>query len=156
MNIQKELDRLEDLILSSFRIPLLGKTLVSEEALLDVLDQVRINLPKVIEEAEQVYAIRDKLLAQAAGEAQRLIEQSEQEALRRIAADQITQAAQAQANALLNEATSEAARIRQEAQQQAQEVQSGADQYAEKILNSLEGNLGQLLQIVRNGRQTLQ
>jgi cell division septum initiation protein DivIVA len=156
MNIQKELDRLEDLILSSFRIPLLGKTLVSEEALLDVLDQVRINLPKVIEEAEQVYAIRDKLLAQAAGEAQRLIEQSEQEALRRIAADQITQAAQAQANALLTEATSEAARIRQEAQQQAQEVQSGADQYAEKILNNLEGNLSQLLQIVRNGRQTLQ
>jgi cell division septum initiation protein DivIVA len=156
MNIQKELDRLEDLILSSFRIPLLGKTLVSEEALLDVLDQVRINLPKVIEEAEQIYAIRDKLLAQAAGEAQRLIEQSEQEALRRIAADQITQAAQAQANALLTEATSEAARIRQEALQQAQEVQSGADQYAEKMLNNLEGNLGQLLQIVRNGRQTLQ
>jgi cell division septum initiation protein DivIVA len=156
MNIQKELDRLEDLILSSFRIPLLGKTLVSEEALLDVLDQVRINLPKVIEEAEQVYAIRDKLMAQAAGEAQRLIEQSEQEALRRIAADQITQAAQAQANALLSEATSEAARIRQEALQQAQEVQSGADQYAEKMLNNLEGNLGQLLQIVRNGRQTLQ
>jgi cell division septum initiation protein DivIVA len=156
MNIQKELDRLEDLILSSFRIPLLGKTLVSEEALLDVLDQVRINLPKVIEEAEQVYAIRDKLLAQAAGEAQRLIEQSEQEAMRRIAADQITQSAQAQANALLTEATSEAARIRQEALQQAQEVQSGADQYAEKMLNNLEGNLGQLLQIVRNGRQTLQ
>jgi cell division septum initiation protein DivIVA len=156
MNIQKELDRLEDLILSSFRIPLLGKTLVSEEALLDVLDQVRINLPKVIEEAEQIYAIRDKLLAQAAGEAQRLIEQSDKEALRRIAADQITQTAQAQANALLSEATSEAARIRQEALQQAQEVQSGADQYAEKILNNLEGNLDQLLQIVRNGRQTLQ
>ncbi|MBC7883198.1 MAG: hypothetical protein H7Y37_18060 [Anaerolineae bacterium] len=156
MNIQKELDRLEDLILSSFRIPLLGKTLVSEEALLDVLDQVRINLPKVIEEAEQVYAIRDKLLAQAAGEAQRLLEQSEQEAMRRIAADQITQQAQAQANALLTNAAAEAERIRQEALQQAQEVQSGADQYAEKMLSNLEGNLAQLLQIVHNGRKTLQ
>lgn len=156
MNIQKELDRLEDLILSSFRIPLLGKTLVSEEALLDVLDQVRINLPKVIEEAEQVYAIRDKLLAQAAGEAQRLIDQSEQEALRRIAADQITQQAQAEADSLLAEATAEANQIRQSALQQAQEVQAGADQYAEKMLSNLEGNLDQLLQIVRNGRQTLQ
>jgi len=155
VNIQKELDRLEDLILSSFRIPLLGKTLVSEEALLDVLDQVRINLPKVIEEAEQVYAIRDKLLAQAAGEAQRLIDQAEQEALRRIAADRITQQAQAEANTLLTDVRSEAARIRQEALQQAQEVQSGADQYAEKMLSNLEGNLGQLLQIVRNGRQSL-
>jgi len=44
MDLKQELDRLENLILDSARVPITGKVLVSEDQVLDLLDRVRVSL----------------------------------------------------------------------------------------------------------------
>ncbi|AGY60266.1 hypothetical protein [Gloeobacter kilaueensis] len=156
MNIQKELDRLEDMILSSPRIPFSGRTLIDENAVLDILDRIRMNLPKVIEEAERVVEQSETLLAQAQQEAERLVALAEQQAGRIVEESELLRVARVRAEDLKSQAQKEADSIQQSALQQAQLVQNGADQYAERVLGKLESDLSQLLQIVKNGRQSLQ
>lgn len=155
MNIQKELDRLEDMILSAPRIPLSRRTLINEDAVLDVLDRIRMNLPKVIEEAEQVVLQSEGLLNQARQEAERIVTLAEQRAQRLIDESELLRQARMQAEQLQTNAQNEADTIRQGAIQQAQEVQSGADKYAERVLGRLEGDLSQLLNVVQKGRENL-
>ncbi|BAC88789.1 hypothetical protein [Gloeobacter violaceus] len=155
MNIQKELDRLEDMILSSPRIPFTGRTVIDENAILDILDRIRMNLPKVIEEAERVVDQSEALVAQAQQEAERILTLAEQRAERVVEESELLRVARSRAEDLKAAAQKEADQIQQTALQQAQAVQSGADQYAERVLGKLEGDLGQLLQIVKNGRQSL-
>ncbi len=155
MNIQKELDRLEDMILSSPRIPLTGRTLIDENAVLDILDRIRMNLPKVIEDAEQVVLQSETLVAQAQQEAERILTLAEQRAERLIEESEVMRYARTRAEEVRSQAQREADQIQQVALQQAQSVQTGADQYAERVLGNLEGDLSQLLQVVQNGRQSL-
>jgi len=51
VDIQEELNRLEDIVLSSMRIPLTGRTLIDEDKLLEQLDFIRLSLPAVFQEA---------------------------------------------------------------------------------------------------------
>ena len=49
VDIQEELNRLEDMVLSSMRIPLTGRTLIDEDKLLEQLDFIRLSLPAVFQ-----------------------------------------------------------------------------------------------------------
>ncbi|MFM9159816.1 MAG: DivIVA domain-containing protein, partial [Dolichospermum sp.] len=62
VDIQQELNRLEDIILSSMRIPLTGRTLVDEDTLLEQLDFIRLSLPTVFQEALDILAQKDEIL----------------------------------------------------------------------------------------------
>jgi type II secretory pathway predicted ATPase ExeA len=44
---------------------------------------------------------------------------------------------------------------RRGAVEEAEEIQKGADEYADKVLRDMEANMGEMLRIVRNGRQQL-
>ncbi|HEY9706426.1 MAG TPA: hypothetical protein V6C58_28590, partial [Allocoleopsis sp.] len=76
IDIQQEMDRLEEMILDSPRIPLTGFTLVDEEKLLDQLDLVRINLPIAFKEAQSIIQHRDQIFAQAEDYGEEIIEQA--------------------------------------------------------------------------------
>ncbi|MGB3512834.1 MAG: hypothetical protein WBA93_27175 [Microcoleaceae cyanobacterium] len=62
VDIQRELNRLEEIILDSTRIPIVGLTLIDEEKLLDRLDIVRLNLPVAFQAAEMMVRCRDEIL----------------------------------------------------------------------------------------------
>lgn len=69
-DIQQELNRLEEIVLSSPHIPLTRRTVVDEELLLDQLDLVRHNLPIAFQQAQAIieqkrkfcYRQNDKLM----------------------------------------------------------------------------------------------
>jgi len=184
MSIEKELDRLESLILDSPRLPLGGRTFINEEEALDILDRVRVNLPTELAEAQNILKTRDSLLAQARQQASQVREQARLEGEQVIAgakreaerylnesellktveaqASQIrTQAArelenyQRQAEELRERTKVEAERMLADSQTQASAIQDEADLYAEKILAQLELNLDRTLQSIRAGRQQL-
>jgi len=183
MSIEKEIDRLESLILDSPRLPL-GRTLVNEEEALDILDRIRINLPTALTEADSLLKTRDAILAQARQQATALSEQSrqegekalelaKQEAIRYLDESELVRAAereaaqvrtqalkelenyQRQAEDLREKTRLEAERILKEARAQAQQTEEEADLYAEKVLARLEGDLDRIMQVVRSGRQQL-
>jgi cell division septum initiation protein DivIVA len=140
MDIQQLLDRLEDLIDEGQHFPMMKYTLVDEEKILSVIDQMRITIPEQIEAASRLVNQRDRILAQANEEASRIVDYAKQKSEELTRRDSIVVAARHMADNLVAQAHHEAERIR-----------SDADAYVVETLRDLESHLLRTLTIVRNG-----
>ena len=178
IDIQLELNRLEEMILDSPRIPLTKRTLVNEEQLLDHLDLVRLNLPAAFQEADSIIHQKEEILFQAEQYAEEIIEaaevraaqilneigiirQAEREAeLIRQQVQQECETVQEQTLAEIDNmrirATQELEQMRLQAIAESEEIQQGADDYADVVLKNIEQHLSEMLRVIRNGRQQLQ
>ncbi|MBD0267676.1 MAG: hypothetical protein ICV77_05210 [Cyanobacteria bacterium Co-bin8] len=176
--MQQELNRLEELILGSPRVPLSGRTLVDEDQMLDQLDLVRLNLPTAFREASQITQQRDIILAEAQRYAQELVAAAEQQAAQMLdeqgivrqaeqMAQQIKTQAQQDCDALRSQVVAEIDQMRLQAQREWESmrqqalaekntIQDDADSYAGDVLGQLERNLTDMLRVIQNGRQQLQ
>jgi F0F1-type ATP synthase membrane subunit b/b' len=174
---QQELDLLEEIILESFRVPLVRWTLIDEDKLLNQLDLVRMNLPDAFEKAVALLKKKQEILAEAEEYAQRIIQSAQQRAAQILdetgiiqhahaEAHQIRQQVQQDCDAIQRQTLSEIEQMRYKAQQELQQmyqqtqaecaqIQDGADEYADRVLGNIEQQLGEMLSIVRNGRQQL-
>ncbi|AFY39313.1 hypothetical protein Lepto7376_3073 [[Leptolyngbya] sp. PCC 7376] len=178
LDVQQQLTQLEEIIFDSPHIPLTGITMVEEEKLLDQLDLVRASLPKVIEAAMEVLQQKAQIIVEAEDYAEEIMAAAERRAAQLL--DEMPLVRQAEQNAeqmrqdaeqeCLNmrqslaaeveenrrKAYEEIREIRELAIAESDEIQEGADQYANQVLSGLEGQLIQMLNVVRNGRQQLQ
>jgi F0F1-type ATP synthase membrane subunit b/b' len=178
IDIQRELNRIEEILFDSFHIPLTSRTLVNEEMLLAQLDLVRENLPAAFEEAEKIVRQREEILLQAEEYAQEIMEAAERRAEQlldemgiiqqaELEANQIRKRVQQECEAIQDQTISEIERMRLQAQQEleqmrqlaiadCEDIQNGADDYADAVLTSIEQQLTDMLRVIRNGRQQLQ
>jgi hypothetical protein len=145
MDILHLVDRLEELFNESRPIPLTHNVIVDEDRFLDIIDQMRISIPEEVKKAQQVFAQKDRVLAQAQEEANRTISLAREKADQLIEKDSISQDAQRRAGQILEQARLEA-----------ENVKAGADQYSMDALLNLEVELERLLNQVRNGVQLLE
>lgn len=137
-------DRLEATVNAGWRLPFTNKAIVDEQAILDIIDQMRIAIPEEIKQAKRVAQDRDRLLAQAQAEADKIIATGHEQAARLLQERELTKSAEAQAQAIVEEAKKEAARIRQE-----------ADAYALSVLTELAAELARQQQTAQNGIELL-
>ncbi|HEY9624855.1 MAG TPA: ATP synthase F0 subunit B [Crinalium sp.] len=178
VDIQRELNKLEELLLDSPRIPLSRRTLVDEEQFLDQLDLIRMNLPTAFQESMEVVRQKEEILLEAEQYAQEIIEAAERRAAQmldemnlmrqaELEAQQLRQQVQKECEAAQEQTIAEIERMRRQAQQdledmrqraldECEEIQAGADSYADRVLEDMEQQFGEMLRIVRNGRQRLQ
>jgi cell division septum initiation protein DivIVA len=145
-------DRLEELLNTGTRVPLLSKTMVNEDEILDIIDQMRIALPEEVKQARKTQQDRDRLLAQGHEEAERVLGLAKQEAAKilgdaRDEADRVQKGAKEEAARLVNEhaltkaATDRIARLEQDAKAAAMQTRQGADTYASEVLIDLKARL---------------
>ncbi|MEB3277415.1 MAG: DivIVA domain-containing protein [Lyngbya sp.] len=178
IDIQRELNRLEEMILDSPRVPLTRRTLIDEEQLLDQLDLIRLNLPSAFQEADIIVRHKDEILTEAEEYAQEILEAAELRATQilnemgiiqqaQAEAEQLRRQVQAECEALQQQTVSEVEQIRYQAQKElddirsrtladCQDIQNGADEYADHVLGNIEQQLSEMLRVIRNGRQQLQ
>jgi hypothetical protein len=178
VDIQRELNRLEEIILDSPRVPLTRWTAIDEEQLLEQLDLVRLSLPEAFHQAEDIVRHKDELLLQAEQYAQDVIERAEHRAAQimnemgilrqaELEAQQLRQQVQQDCDAVREQTISEIERTRRQAQKEleemqrmaiaeCEEIQAGADEYADRVLQEMELQLAEMLRVIRNGRQQLQ
>lgn len=177
LDIQRELNKLEEMILDSPRIPLSKRTLVDEEQLLDQLDLIRLNLPTAFQEAAEVVRHKEDLLSEAEQYAQEILETAERRAAQildemglirqaELEAQQIRQRVQQECEAAQEQTMADIDRMRRQAQQEleeirkraiaeSEEIQQGADDYADSVLKGMEQQLSDMIRVIRNGRQQL-
>jgi hypothetical protein len=177
-DIQRELNRLEEMILDSPRIPLSRRTMIDEEQFLDQLDLVRLSLPEAFHEAQEIVRQKDEILIQAEQYAQDLIEEAERRAAQimnetgiirqaELEAQQIRTQVHHECEDIQQQTIAEIERTRRQAQQdledmrrmaieECEDIQNGADQYADRVLRDMEAQMAEMLKIIRNGRQQLQ
>ena len=72
--MKNKTNRLEELFNESRPIPLTHNVVVDEDRMLDLIDQMRVTIPEEVKRAQQILTQRDRILAQAQEEANRIAE----------------------------------------------------------------------------------
>ena len=144
MDILYLLDQLEEVLGAGSRLPLTSRTLVDEQEVLDILDQIRVAIPDEIKAARRLTEERDQMLSDAHAEAQRILAAAEAEATDRVSEHVLVRTAEARA-----------ADIEERALQQAEQVRRDAEAYAYRVLEKLRDQISQVGQTVNRGLQEL-
>jgi cell division septum initiation protein DivIVA len=145
MDIQHLIDRLEQVLAESRRIPLSANLVVDEDRLFNIIDQMRVSIPEEVKRANRIEAEKDRIMAQAQEEAERIRELAKHEADDRVRRDTVMVSAQTRADTILERARRDAEMIRQE-----------SDVYALDVLAKLEEDLLRSLSVIRNGMRKLE
>lgn len=145
MDILHLIDRLEEAIKGSKRLPFSGLRLVDERRIWPLLDQMRISIPDEVRRAERIIREKERTIAQAHEEAERIVTLARSEAAQLTAEHSIAQVAKSQA-----------ATIHEQAEQEAESVRAGADDYAFDVLCKLEQDMRRALTVIENGIHAIQ
>jgi cell division septum initiation protein DivIVA len=145
MDIQHLVDRLEQVLNESARLPFSAYLLVNEDKIFSLVDQMRVAVPEEVKRANRIEAEKDRILAQAKEEAERIRELAKQEAAELVRRDSIIASAQQRSENILERARRDAEALRQD-----------ADVYIIEVLTKLEDDLMRSLNVVRNGLHKVQ
>ena len=145
MDIQHLVDRLDQLLSEGRRLPLTALITVDEDRIYNIVDQMRAVIPEEIKRANRINAEKDRIMAQAHEEAERIRTLAKQEAEELITRETVAETAHQRAEIVLERARREADNLRSE-----------ADVYVMDVLTNLEENLMHSLSVVRNGLRKLE
>ena len=166
MDLLHLVDRLEELVASAQKMPIGSRAIVDRRRLLDIVDQMRIAVPREVREAQDMMVRRDMLEREAEEEARMIIARAEQDAAALAEDHAITEAARRRAGEIvesaelrLQERIDEANREIQdrlwESRGLAEQQMAAADAYAKELLERLERQLQAFVRSVRAGIEQL-
>ena len=145
MDILHHIDRLEELVGEARKLPVGGGLVLSRQRLLDLIDRMRVAVPKEVYDAREVIDKRDEVLADATAEASRIIARAKEEVEERLKETEVVKAAEERARQILAGA-----------QERLLELSREADVYALQTLRKLETELSEFAATVRRGIDTLE
>lgn len=139
------LERLESQIATGTGVPRTRKVLVDKDAVLDLIDQLRVAVPEEIHAAKRINAESERIIEKANDESGRIAARAQEQATYLIGEKGLLEAAQA-----------EGRRIIAEASLAADETRAGADDYAAGVLETLETEVRKALAGIEKGIDVLE
>lgn len=140
MDIQHLLGRLESILLESRRVPGTKMRMVDADRCFQLIDQMVLAIPEEIKKAQRVEQERDRIIAQAKEEGERIRDMARDEA-----------AHLADDTAVMSIAQNRAEAVEERARREAERMRAEADQYALDTLRRLREELGHITVVVDNG-----
>ena len=148
-------------------MPLLGFSIVRKDTVTNILDKLYAALPDEIKEARALLRRKDELQYEAQQRAEKIVADAQAEANRLLSESDLLRAVQREAEKIKDQvitdceeikrkAMDEAENVRIQANDEATRIKDGATVYAEQVLTNLEQNLGQLQEVVKNGKLQLE
>jgi vacuolar-type H+-ATPase subunit H len=119
--------------------------MVNEDEMMELIDQVRFNLPDEIKQANWTVSEQQRIITEAHAEAARIMSRANERAEETSSDHEVLRRAERQATQLVKEAQAKSDRIVQE-----------SESYALEQLKQLEAHLGRTLATVRRGVEALQ
>ena len=145
MSVEQIVDQIDDVLEKAFSFPLSGgKILVDGEEIRNLLDDIRLNLPKDIRQAERIVADRTQIISDAKREAETIVRVAEERAKAMVAKDEITREAQEKANEMMNQA-----------RQKSSEMRKAANDYVDDLMQRTDESIAMGLAELRKARQGL-
>ncbi len=132
------LDDLEAIIEKGSRIPFSSMVLIDRDVYLDAVDALRIAMPEAVVQAERIVRDKERIIAQADAEAERITSLAREQAAFLISERQLLRAAELQSEAILNTA-----------REDAKEIISSAQKYVSDLLTQMEGEALRVLGEIR-------
>ncbi len=142
MEILQLVDEIEDVVEKSYS--LFGYTITHKEDLLTMIDEIRLKMPDELKQARWVKEERERILAEAKAEADKIVKDTQDKVIALIDEHEITRSAKEKANQILDEAR------RQEA-----EMHRNAIAYADSLLERIDKTSSVVLDEIRESRRQL-
>ncbi len=133
MDILYLVDRLENLIASSRKMPLVNQIMIKEADILNIVDQMRTSIPDEIKLARRIIQEKERIIAQAQADASTLLARAREESERAIKREGLLQTAGERSQAIVREAEEYADRLK-----------TDADAYAAETLRALRDHLSNI------------
>ena len=144
MTLMELVDELEQLIQTASSIPLTGKTMIEKEEVLEIIRDIKAELPSEIKEAQQISTDRDQIITGAHEEADRIMAAARAHAEEMIREDELVLKANERAEEILSSAQRESTQIRE-----------GDRDYADELLERTQVNLSDMIKTINENRQEL-
>lgn len=139
------LERLESLIATGTGVPTTRKVLVDKDAILELIDQLRVAVPEEVHAAKRINAEGERIIEKANDEAGKITARAQEQATYLIGEKGLTERAQAEGRQIVAEAMAAADNVR-----------LGADSYAGEVLETLEAEVRKALAGIEKGIDVLQ
>lgn len=163
MDILYLVDRLDNLIASSRRMPFTNQLLVKEDDILNILEQMRNSIPDEVKQARRILQERDRILSQAQTEAADILAKTHEESEHVLSREGLLRSAEERSKDLLRQANEKAQGIVQKAEEHTEQMKAEADSYARETLNnikehliSIETEIGRNILSIEKGLETLE
>lgn len=144
MNVLRLLEELEDIIESGSSIPFAHKVLIDRTDALELIKEIRIQLPDEVKQAQWIKEERQRILVEAQQEADTIKEEANKHIKVMIQQDEITKKARKQAEDIIAQA-----------QVNAKEMRLGARDYVDGLLASTEQKLIKLVETLQENRNEI-
>lgn len=130
MDILYLVDRLENLLASSRRMPLVNSIMIKEADILNIVDSMRTSIPDEIKQARRIIQEKERILAQAQADANALLTRAREESERAVNREGLLRMAE--------ERSQEMVRMGEE---KAEQLKNEADGYVVETLRALRDHL---------------
>lgn len=145
MSIDEILEMMDDMLDKAVNVPFSNKkSLIEIDKMRDLIDEIRINMPKEVKQARDLVNDRKTILNDAKNEAANIISRAEQRAAMLVSQQEIVR----QANAKANELTATA-------QEQTKNLRDMTNKYVDNMLTKVEELLSNDLIDVKKARNAL-
>lgn len=144
MDLITRIEELQTMIEDAKAVPLSSSAVVNRDEVLELVAQLKAEVPDEIRQARWMSRDRDELLARARKEAERIIAEAREGRDRLLSRTEIVHAAQREGERIVDDAKERAAKIRLE-----------AEDYVDQKLAAFEILLNKTLATVARGREQL-
>ena len=145
MRIDELLDKLDNMVDKAWGLPLSGgRCVLDADKVREIIDDLRLNMPKEIPQAKAIVADRMEILKNAKAEAEEIVTKAEEKARVMVSEDEIVKQAQEKANAMIKDA-----------QQKTREMKKAAADFSDHLLIKSEENMVLAINEIRQARQAL-
>jgi hypothetical protein len=145
MDLIERIDELQILVEGAKSVPLSTSAVINRDEFLELLAQLKQQVPDEIRQARWMARDRDELLGRARAEAERIVAEAREQRDRLLSRTEIAHAAEREATRITDAAKERGAKLRAE-----------AEDYIDQKLAAFEILLNKTLQSVARGREQLQ
>lgn len=144
ISVFRVLDKLEEAIRKSPRIPLTSIAFIDAEKILSLIERMRTSLPEELKHAKWVSKENQRILQEAQEKADSIIKSTEEEFMRKISESEIIKVAKEQAEEYSRRAKLEI-----------QDMRNEANKYVHDIFLGLEKELCRIIEVLHKSREKL-
>lgn len=138
MDTLELIDRLEEIIQKSKKIPFSSNFIINENEIFEVLDELRNIIPEEFKQARWIVKERENMLEEAKRQASRIIKEAEEKAELLLSENEIMKNAIKKSEEIVSISEARARTIRLEAEDYADEKLASLEAVVYKILSSVE------------------
>ena len=133
MDILYLVDRLENLIAASRRMPLFNQIMLKESDILNIIEQMRTAIPDEIKQSRRIIQDKERILAQAQADASTLLGRAREESERVMNREGLLRAAEDRSKDMVRQA-----------EEQSEQIKIEADAYVAETLRALREHLSSI------------